>query len=144
MDVLSDANIDKAIVHPASIISTNGSGYSDTHGKTGEIVHPRSFGTFPRILSKYVLGKRILHWEEAVKKMTLMPAQKFGLEKRGALKEKYFADVIILNRDEIRDLATPENPYQYSRGIDFVLVNGKIVMQSGVYNGGRFGEIIRR
>lgn len=144
MDVLSEDNIEKAILHPASFIATNGSGYREDHGKTGEVVHPRSFGTFPRILSKYVLGKRILSWEEAVKKMTSLPAQKFGLEKRGQLKEKYFADIVIINRDEIRDLATPENPYQYNKGIDFVLVNGQIVLQGGNYNNVRNGYVIRR
>lgn len=144
MEVLSEENIEQAISHPSSIISTNGSGYQDDHGKTGEVVHPRSFGTFPRILSKYVLGKRILGWEEAVRKMTSLPAQKFGIEKRGELKEKYFADVVIINRDEIRDLATSENPYQFNRGIDFVLVNGQIVLKDGAYNGGRYGGVIRR
>lgn len=144
MDVLSEKNIEKALMHPAAIIATNGSGYSESYGKTGEMAHPRSFGTFPRILARYVLGKRILKWEDAIAKMTALPAQKFGLEKRGLLKEKYFADIVLINRDEIRDLATPENPYQYSKGIDSVLVNGQVIMQQGVYNGGRFGEVIRR
>ncbi|KKR20193.1 MAG: N-acyl-D-amino-acid deacylase [Candidatus Moranbacteria bacterium GW2011_GWA2_39_41] len=144
LDVLSEENIAKAIVHPASMISTNGSGYADAHAKTGEIVHPRSFGTFPRIFSKYVLGKRIISWEDAVKKMTSVPAQKFGIERRGELKEKYFADIVIINRDEIRDMATPENPYQYNKGIDFVLVNGQIALQDGIYNNGRNGRVIRR
>jgi N-acyl-D-aspartate/D-glutamate deacylase len=144
MDVLSEENIEKALIHPAAIVSTNGSGYNDLHGKTGEIVHPRSFGTFPRILSKYVLGKRILRWEEAISKMTSIPAEKFGLKGRGRLREKYFADIVIFDRDSIRDLATTENPYQYSVGIDFVLVNGQIVLQEGVHNGSKPGEVIRK
>lgn len=144
MDVLSEENISKAIAHPASMISTNGSGYSDNHGKTGEIIHPRNFGTFPKILARYVLGKRIISWEQAINKMTAFPAQKFGIEKRGELKEKYYADIVIINRDEIRDMATPENPYQYNKGIDFVIINGQIVLQSGVYNNGRVGRVIRR
>lgn len=144
MDVLSEKNIEMAIMHPASIIATNGSGYSDNHGVTGEIVHPRSFGTFPRILSKYVLGKRILKWEEAIKKMTSFPAEKFNIERRGMLKEKYFADIVIIDRDKIRDLATPENPYQYNRGIDLVMVNGQIALANGSYNGHRAGSVIRR
>jgi N-acyl-D-amino-acid deacylase len=144
MDVLSDQNIDLAIMHPASIIATNGSGYRENHGKTGEVVHPRSFGTFPRILAKYVLGKKILSWEEAIAKMTSKPAQKFGIKKRGALKEGNFADIVIVNRDEITDLATTENPYKYNKGIDLVLVNGQIALQDGVYTGGRFGEVIRK
>lgn len=144
MDVLSDENIEKALIHPAAIVSTNGSGYDDVHGKTGEVVHPRSFGTFTKVLSKYVLGKRILRWEEAISKMTSIPAKKFGIEKRGTIKEGYYADVVVFNRDEISDMATIENPYQYSRGIDFVLINGKIVLQEGACNGNRPGEVIRR
>ncbi|MFA7208912.1 MAG: D-aminoacylase [Parcubacteria group bacterium] len=144
MDVLSEENIEKAIVHPAAVISTNGSGYRDNHGQTGEVVHPRSFGTFPRVLAKYVLGKRLLRWEEAIAKMTSLPARKFGIKKRGMLKEKYFADIVIINRDEICDFATQENPYRYNKGIDLVLVNGQIALQDGVYAGGRFGEVIRR
>lgn len=144
MEVLSEENIEKALKHPASIVATNGSGYRDDHGKTGEVVHPRSFGTFPRILAGYVLGKRILSWEEAIRKMTGTPAQKFGLEKRGLLKEKYFADIVILDRDRIRDMATPENPYQYNKGIEAVLVNGRIALQNEDYNDGRFGTVIRR
>jgi N-acyl-D-amino-acid deacylase len=144
MDVLSEENIEKAIMHPASMVATNGSGYSDSHGNTGEVVHPRSFGTFPRILAKYVLGKKIISWEDAIRKMTSFPAQKFGIEKRGELKEAYFADIIIINQNEIRDFATPENPYQYNKGIDYVLVNGQIVLQNGVYNGERVGCVIGR
>lgn len=143
MDVLSEKNIEMAIIHPAAIVATNGSGYSDTHGTTGEIVHPRSFGTFPRILSKYVQGKKILKWEEAIKKMTSFPAEKFNIEKRGRLKEKYFADIVIIDRDKIRDLATPENPYQYNKGIDLVMVNGQIALVNGSYNGHRAGSVIR-
>jgi N-acyl-D-amino-acid deacylase len=144
MDTLLDENIQKALIHPAAIVATNGSGYSDRHGKTGEMVHPRSFGTFPRILTKYVLGERIMRWEEAISKMTGIPARKFGLEKRGQVKEGFYADLVIFDRDNIQDRATVENPYQYAKGIDFVLVNGKIVLQEGMYTGARFGEIIRK
>lgn len=144
MDVLSAENIEMAIAHPASIIATNGSGYRDDHGRTGEVVHPRSFGAFPRVLSKYVLGKRLLGWEEAIAKMTASPARKFGIKKRGELKEGFFADITIVDRDKIADFATPENPYRYNEGIDLVMVNGRIALQDGIYTGGRFGEVIRR
>lgn len=144
MNSVAEENIQKALVHPAAIISTNGSGYRNVHGKTGEFIHPRSFGTFPRVLANYVLGKRILRWEEAIAKMTSIPAEKFGIKKRGKIKEKYFADVVIFDRNEICDMATTENPYQYSKGIEFVLVNGQILLQEGKCNGNRAGEVIRR
>jgi len=144
MEVLSQENVEKALTHPLSIISSNGAGYDIAHSKTGELVHPRSFGTFPKILARYVLGKRILRWEEAIKKMTMLPAQKFGLEKRGQLKERYFADITIINRDTIADLATVDNPYQYSQGIEFVLVNGQTVVSEGKITGIRSGAVIRK
>ncbi len=144
LEVLDEKNIEKALKSPFAMVSSNGSGYREDHGKTGESVHPRSFGTFPRILSRYVLGERILSWEGAVRKMTGAPALKFDLVKRGLLKEKYFADVTIIDPSRVKDLATPENPYRYSRGIDFVVVNGKLALSEGAYTGKRNGEIIRK
>jgi N-acyl-D-amino-acid deacylase len=144
MEVLSEENVEKAIAHPLSIISSNGSGYNLEHQKSGEIVHSRNFGTFPRVLSKYVAEKKILTWEEAIKKMTSFPAKKFGIKKRGELKKGNYADVIVFDKDRIKDLSTKENPYQYSKGIDFVLVNGKIALQGGEYIGSKNGRIIRR
>jgi N-acyl-D-amino-acid deacylase len=141
-ELLSEENVEKALMHPFSMISTNGSGYDLEHAKTGELVHPRSFGTFPRVLARFVLGKRILGWEEAIRKMTALPAQKFGLKKRGEIKKNFFADIVIVNRDEIKDHATTANPYKYSHGIDFVLVNGKIVLSEGKYTGDREGKIL--
>lgn len=143
MEVLSEENVEKAIAHPLSIISSNGAGYNLEHAQSGELVHQRSFGTFPRVLSKYVADKKILSWEEAIRKMTSFPAEKFGLEKRGKLQEEYFADVTILDREKIKDPATKENPYQYSQGIDFVLVNGKIILSEGKYSGKKNGAILQ-
>jgi N-acyl-D-amino-acid deacylase len=73
-----------------------------------------------------------------------MPAQKFGIEKRGEIAEKYFADIVVLNSDTISDLATVDNPYQYSKGIEIVLVNGQLVVTDGKYTGIRNGEVIKR
>jgi N-acyl-D-amino-acid deacylase len=112
MDVLSEKNVIRALAHPLSIISTNGSGYNIEHKNSGELVHPRNFGSFPRVLSKYVKEKKILSWEEAINKMSGKPAEKFNVGKRGIIKEGNFADLIVINPDTIEDLATPENPYQ--------------------------------
>lgn len=144
IESLSQDNVEKAIAHPLSIVATNGSGYSIDHAKTGENVHPRSFGTFPRVLSEYVIKKKIISWETAVKKMTGYPAKKFGIKNRGEIKEKNFADIIIINKDKMEDLATSENPYQYSKGIEFVLVNGEIILKDGVYARERAGRILVR
>jgi N-acyl-D-aspartate/D-glutamate deacylase len=144
MEVLSENNIVRAIKNPLSIISTNGSGYDINHRNSGELVHPRNFGSFPRILAKYVKKENILSWEEAIYKMSGKPAGKFNIKKRGILKEGNFADVIVINPETIEDLATPENPYQYSKGIERVIINGEIVMENGAYKNIKAGEVIKR
>ena len=143
-EVLSEDNIKKAIVHPLSIIASNGTGYCADHRKTGELVHPRCFGTFPKILVKYVSEQKLLKWEEAIRKMTALPAEKFGLRRRGKLKENYFADIVIIDPKKIKDQATVENPYQYNKGIDWVITNGKITIKEGEYTQVRNGEVIIR
>ena len=144
MEVLSEDNVIKAIKNPLSIISTNGSGYNIKHGGSGELVHPRNFGSFPRILAKYVKEKKILSWEEAIHKMSGKPASKFNLKNRGIIKEGNFADITIFNPKTVEDLATPENHYQYSRGINYVIVNGKVVLENGEHKNIKAGEVIRR
>lgn len=144
MEVLSAENVEKAIKHPLSIISTNGSGYSETHKGTGEVVHPRCFGTFTKVLRDYVIRKKILSWEEMILKMTGMPAKKFDIKKRGVLTPGYFADIVIINPEKVESPATKENPYQYSRGIDSMLVNGRVVISEGKYTGMRAGRIIKK
>ena len=144
MEVLSSKNVENAIQNPFSIISSNGSGYSTEHKKTGELVHPRNFGSFPRVLSKYVRGKGILSWEEAIRKMSGLPAEKFGIKKRGILKTDNFADVVIFDKEKIQDVSTTENPYQYSKGIDWVIINGKVVVDESALTEARPGMVLRR
>jgi N-acyl-D-aspartate/D-glutamate deacylase len=126
------------------MISSNGVGYNLKHKNSGELVHPRNFGAFPRVLGKYVRKERVLSWEEAIHKMSGKPAAKFGIKKRGTIKEGNFADIVIFNPNEIEDLATVDNPYQYPRGINWVIVNGNVILENGKYNGKRAGKVIRR
>jgi N-acyl-D-amino-acid deacylase len=144
MEVLNEDNVIKAIKNPLSIISTNGSGYNIEHRNSGELVHPRNFGSFPRILARYVKEKKILSWENAIHKMSGKPAEKFNLKKRGLIKEGNFADVAIFNPKTIEDSATPENPYQYSKGVSYVIVNGKVVLNNGKLEDVKAGEVIKR
>jgi N-acyl-D-amino-acid deacylase len=141
---LSENNVIKAIRNPFSIISTNGAGYNLEHKETSELVHPRNFGSFPRVLGQYVREKDILSWEEAVNKISGRPAEKFGIKKRGSLKIGNYADVTIIDPKTIADLATYENPYQYAKGVNWVVVNGKVAMENGKFNGNRNGEVIRK
>jgi N-acyl-D-amino-acid deacylase len=144
-EALSPLNIEKALQNPHSIVSSNGAGYTLDHGKTGDFVHPRNFGAFPRVLGEYVRKKKILSLEEALYKMTGKPAAVFGLEKRGSLKKGYYADVVVFDPETIADRATLDDPYQFSVGIDEVMVNGKKIVHQGKLIGGEYpGSILRK
>lgn len=106
-------------------------------------VHPRYYGAFPRILGRYVREKKILALEDAIHKMTLLPAMKMNLRNRGLLNIGYKADITIFDKDTIIDKSTFDNPHQYSDGIKYVIVNGEIVLEGETHTGKLPGEIIR-
>lgn len=144
MEVLSEENISMALKHPLAFVSSNGSGYDAGHRATGEVVHPRNFGTFTKIFSQYVKVDGLFSWEEAVRKMTSAPAIKFGIKNRGHLKEGNFSDIVVLDKDRVNSPASKDDPYQYPSGIEYVFVNGKAVLSDGLYAGGRNGVVVRR
>jgi N-acyl-D-amino-acid deacylase len=143
IEALSERNVLKAVQHPFSIISSNGVGYSKAYAGTGDLVHPRNFGTFPKVFAEYVRKEKALSWEEAVHKMTGKPALKFRLEKRGILEKGYFADLVIFDPETIEDKATLEDPYQYPVGISHVIVNGALAYEDGKI-GARKGMVLRQ
>jgi N-acyl-D-amino-acid deacylase len=106
--------------------------------------HPRAYGTFSRVLRKYVREEGLLGLPEALRKMTLLPAQRAGLVQRGAVREGWFADLVVFDPCAIEDRATFEEPHQFSRGIKYVFVNGKMAIDDGVPLGGLHGSILRR
>lgn len=144
MEVLSRENVKKAILHPLSMIATNGVGYGMDHAKTGEKVHSRSFGTFTKVLNDYVFKDNFMTLEEMIRKMTSYPAETFGLGKRGKITKGYFADILVFDKDKIASPSNRENPYQYSSGMEHILVNGKIIFKDGKYQGVRNGRIIKK
>lgn len=107
-------------------------------------VHPRYYGTFPRILGRYVRQKKIIDIEDAIHKMTLLPAIKMNLKDRGYLSVDYRADITIFDKDKIIDKSTYTKPHQYPIGIKYVIVNGVIVIENGVHTGELPGEHIKR
>ncbi len=107
------------------------------------IPHPRSYGTFPRKIRKYVLDEKIISMEQAIRAATSMPAEMTGLNDRGALKVGNIADIVLFDPKTIRETATFTDPHQYSTGVEYVLVNGDIVIEKGEYNGKLSGEAIR-
>ncbi len=143
LEVSSPENVVRAIQHPFSIISSNGVGYSAEYGKTGNMVHPRNFGTFPKVFAEYVRERKLLSWEEAVHKMTGKPAAKFGLDDRGVLREKAKADIVVFDPATVCDRSTMDDPFRYPDGIRTVIVGGKITAEDGSWNGVRAGETIR-
>ena len=109
----------------------------------GKMPHPRTYGTCPRILGRYVREQQVMSWEEAVRKMTSLPAQKLRLKTKGFLAENYDADVVVFDPATVMDRSTYEDPRQYPAGIDWVLVNGSVVVENGKHNGERPGRTIR-
>lgn len=104
------------------------------------VVHPRSYGTFPRVLGKYVREDKALSLESAIHKMTEMPAKSFRLEGRGLLKENYFADLVVFDPATIKDQATFQSPHQYPVGIKYIFVNGKLTVDSNILKDNRAGR----
>ncbi len=105
--------------------------------------HPRDYGSFPRVLGYYRREKNLFSLEEAIHKITYLPAKQMGLIKRGLLEEGYYADIAIFDPEAIRDTATFVKPKQYPEGIHTVIVNGKIILQNGIHSGTRSGKILR-
>ena len=105
--------------------------------------HPRAYGTNARVLGKYVREEKVMSLEEAIRRMTSLPANKFNFKERGILKEGFFADLVVFNENEVTDMATFENPHQFSKGFKFVFVNGAMTVENGVHNGTRKGIAIR-
>jgi N-acyl-D-amino-acid deacylase len=105
--------------------------------------HPRSYGNFARLLGKYVREEKVIPLEDAIYKLTTLPANNLKIKKRGALKPGYYADLVIFDPDKIQDHATFDNPQQYSTGIVHVFVNGVQVIKDGEHNGAKPGHVVR-
>ena len=106
--------------------------------------HPRNFGTFPRVLARYVREKKILTLQDAVRRMTSASAQRLGLKDRGLLREGFWADITLFDPDTVEDKATFREPKQYPVGIPYVIVNGEIVIDNGCHTGKMPGKVLRR
>ena len=128
--------------HPVSMIGTDASAVAP-HGVLGKgKPHPRSYGSFPRVLGKYVREERILTLENAIRKMTSLPAQKLGLRDRGIIREGMRADITIFNPETVTDRTTYQNPHQYPDGIEYVIVNGKIAVREREHTGELAGRVM--
>ncbi len=108
------------------------------------VPHPRGYGNNARVLGRYVRDKKIIRLEDAIRKMTSLPAQTFGLKNIGLIKEGYVADLLILDENTVADQATFEQPHQYAKGFEYVIVNGELVINKGQSTGAKPGRAIRK
>jgi N-acyl-D-amino-acid deacylase len=106
--------------------------------------HPRAYGTFARLLGRYVREQQVVPLEEAIRRLTSHPAAVLGLARRGRLLPGYLADVVVFDPASIRDHATFEAPHQYATGVEHVFVNGQHVLRHGVHTDARPGRVVRR
>ena len=140
---MSEPDVALALQQPWVSIDNDSSGTSPEGIMGLEHPHPRAYGTFPRILRKYVREEKKLTLEDAIRKFSALPAQRMRLTDRGVLKQGTWADVVIFDPATIRDLATFAEPNQLSQGMDYVLVNGVAVIDQGKMTGARPGKVLR-
>ena len=137
---MDEADVERIMKHPMTMIGSDGrlSQPGDGHP------HPRAYGTFPRILGYYVREKNILDLPTAIHKMTGLSAQRLGIQDRGIIKKGNFADLTIFDPEKIIDRSTFTDPHQYPTGVQFVLVNGQLIVDQGEFQDIRPGKILRK
>ncbi len=140
---MDEADVSLALRQPWVSIDNDSQGTSPAGPLAGEHPHPRAYGTFPRILRKYVREEHVLTLEDAIRKFSALPAQRMRLTDRGVIKKNMWADLVIFDPSTVTDVATFEQPNQLSRGIDYVFVNGVSVMSEGRLTPALPGTVIR-
>ena len=134
---MSEEDVEYVMRHPRAMICTDS---SSACGK--DLYHPRLRATFPRVLGKYVRERKVTSLPEMIRKMTSMPAHVYRLEGKGQIKEGYDADICIFDADTIKDGNDFFNPTLKNEGLSFVIVDGKVVVEDGVYNGTRAARLV--
>ena len=135
---IDEQDLQRVLRHPATMIASDGGIPVFGQGSP----HPRNYGTFSRVLGRYVRDLKVITLEEAVRKMSSLPAQRLGLTDRGVLREGLKADIVVFNPDTVRDRATFEEPHQYSEGVSLAVVNGQVVFDDGAVTAARPGRIL--
>ncbi|HUW86968.1 MAG TPA: D-aminoacylase [Candidatus Paceibacterota bacterium] len=137
----SQENVSTVMQHPRTMIASDGWTLSPTEGGKP---HPRSYGTFARVLGRYVREDHVLTLEDAVRKMTSLPASRFSLADRGLIREGFHADMVLFDKNTILDTATFEDPHQFAIGVKYVLVNGELIIAEGQDTGVAAGRVLKR
>ncbi len=140
---MSEENVRKKLAQPWVSIGSDAGSLASEGVFLKSNPHPRAYGTFARVLGKYVREARVISLEEAVRKMTSLPAGNLKIKRRGLLKPGYYADVVVFDADEIVDHATFDEPHQYATGVIHVFVNGTQVLRDGEHTGAKPGRVVR-
>lgn len=137
---MGDEDVERIMRYPFNMFASDASIRVYNQG----VPHPRGYGTNARVLGRYVREKQVISLEEAIRRMTSLPAAKFQLKDRGLLKEGLAADIVIFDPETVVDASTYEQPHQFSKGFQYVLVNGQVTIDNGVHIGTRAGMAIRK
>ncbi len=141
---MSPENVEMVLSHPLVMVGTDGRSIAPT-GKAAETrPHPRYYGACPRVLAHYCREREIFDLPTAVRKMTAMPADRAGITDRGRIARGKKADLVVFGADTVKDEATFDDPHQYASGINYVVVNGEIVVENGQHTGARPGRVLRK
>lgn len=141
--LMSEENVQRQIKLPYMAFGSDAGALAAEGNFLRSSTHPRAYGNFARLLGKYVREERLIPLEEAIHKLSSLPASRLKLTDRGALKEGYFADIVIFDPETISDHATYDEPHQYSRGMIYVFVNGQQVLKKGKHTGALPGRAVR-
>jgi N-acyl-D-amino-acid deacylase len=125
------------------MIGTDGTGLAASGPMARGVPHPRNYGAFPRVLGRFVRDLKVIELEEAIYKMTGLPAKKLRLHDRGLIKPGLAADLVVFDPATVSDTATYDQPHQYAKGIFHVIVNGQFVIRDATHTGNRPGGILK-
>jgi N-acyl-D-amino-acid deacylase len=140
--MMSEENVRKLIRLPWVSFGSDAASQAPEGVFLKSATHPRAYGNFARLLAKYVREEKLLPLEEAIRKLTSLPAENLGLDRRGRLRVGYFADIVVFDSEAVADRATYENPHQLAVGMDSVLINGVQVIRSGEHTGAKPGRAL--
>jgi N-acyl-D-amino-acid deacylase len=141
---MSPENVERVLRHPLVMVGSDGSSMAPVEEAAKSRPHPRSYGTFPRVLGFYARERGLFGLETAIRKMTSLPADQIGLADRGRIARGRKADLVVLDAARVRDTATFDDPHRYPEGIVHVLVNGVAVVETGAHTGARPGRALRK